>query len=277
MKLIKKASGSTILKLTKHDWVTIGKKSGWFKKEAKSYDSGLFVFTEGASFQTPSMGTVNVLSIDLETHLMSVRAEGREFIMDMDTYKEVDNVETYLASKREEIRRQEEERQRITQEREENMRRRHERQQLRVDRVADEDYFLLTGFIAAKGTITAQVPSDKVDEFEQQYREIKGRMPRDKSFEIADPNKKWYKQYRVHLPKAAVDTNLLGIIEKLGLDAKETKTQYDINDTYYVIRLLEMGFDIGKSSAGDVENIEKYIQDEYGDNAKNAFINGYMY
>jgi len=277
MKLIKKASGKRTLKLTKNEWVAIGSKNNWLKKEAKTYDSGLFVFTEGTSFQTPSLGTVDVLSIDLETHLMKVRAQGREFIMDMDTYKEVENVETYLAGKKEEIRRQEEEKQKIIQEKEEGQRARYEKQQLRVNRVADMDYFLLTGFIAANGTITAQVPPHKVDDFEQQYKEIKGRMPREKSFEITKPDSKWLMQYRVHLPKAKVDAALLGIMRKLGFDPKETQSQYDINDTKYVIGLLEMGFDIGKTSSVDVDVIETYIQDKYGDDAKVAYIDGYMY
>jgi len=41
--------------------------------------------------------------------------------------------------------------------------------------------------------------------------------------------------------------------------------------------MLEMGFDFGKPSPTDIDKIENYIRSNYGDDAGDAFINGYTY
>ena len=70
---------------------------------------------------------------------------------------------------------------------------------------------------------------------------------------------------------------MMAIIGKMGLDPKDSSSNYDINDTFYVMKLFEIGFDLGKTSVSDVDGIEEYIKNNYGEEAAAAFLQGYTY
>jgi hypothetical protein len=143
-------------------------------------------------------------------------------------------------------------------------------------RFADVNHFELTGFMAANGNLYAQVPSDQVDILEEEYKALRGKKPDPDMYEVTNVGSKWHRQYRVRLPGNKVTPDMLALMESMGLEPKKTKSgNYDIYDTHYVKKLLEMGFDFGKASPADVINIDNYIKKNYGDEASDAFIQGY--
>jgi len=253
-------------------------------KIASLYNNGWMIFTEGRSFTTPNLGDINILQIYLDTHLMKARAGNRELIMDMDSLEEVTDVASHMSRKSEELRLQREredaEHEQARLNRDEQAARqqaRLERRQTINQRFNDLNHFILTGFIAANGKISAQIPADQVKEFEKEYREIKGVNPEPHSFDIAKPESKWYKQYRIHIPKGVVSGAMEAIMNRMGLNPKSTSSNIDINDTYYVKKLLEMGFDFGTPTPSDVDKVEDYIRNNYGEDEGDAFIEGYSH
>jgi len=281
VKLFRMASNKAKLKFNKLDWIRIGEKAGWLKKQAESYNNGRMVFTEGESFSTPSWGRVTINSIDVDTALMTVTKEnGEAAIVDMDEIKEVKNVEEPMRAKRERqetLEREQEERRRV---REERIERTRARDSLMSKRFTGLESFFLMGFIANNGTISAQVPSDKVDSFEREYRGVKGMDPLRGSYEIADASSKWFRQYRIHLPKNKVDATVTGIMIALGFEPKTTSvnSNVDLNESRYVLRLFELGFDIGKNNSEQtIDIIEDNIRQAHGDDAADSFLEGVLY
>jgi len=237
-------------------------------------------FMEGSTFTTPKWGQVRILEVDLDKHLATIsKANGERSIIDMDTFQEVHDVANYMLQKEEEIKRKEERQQERAQkvtDRAERREEREERKNIIRSRFAEKENFVLAGFIAASGKITGQIPEAQIDKFEREYQEVKGKPPVPGSYSI-EKGSKWHKQLRIHIPKSKVDAYMMEIMVKMGLDPKVSSSNYDINDSFYVMKLFEIGFDIGKASASDVDGIEEYIKNNYGEESAAAFLQGYTY
>jgi len=282
MKLIKNSSANSNsfkLNINKQEWIDIGTKAQWFQKTAESYTSkGGINFYVGGTLNTRG-GMLTIESIDVENKLMSVRKEnGSTAMYDMDTLAEVSDVESYILQKQEQIREEEEAHAAAGQEREERVRRRNERRERLPRLFADEELYHFMGLIAAKGTIGAQVPDDKMSNFEKTYRDIKKRPMSHEIFEKIDQassSQKWFLQLRVHLPKSVFTQDELLMAQNLGFELKQTQSSYDINDTAFVKRLMGLGFDIGKNT-NNADLIASSIETSYGETAKEKFEEGYV-
>jgi len=289
MKIIKISStGEYELEIGKIAWQNRKIQSSLLKV-SKKYEGGLMPLEEGGYIQTPptKWGKAQIVDMDLDTILMTILTEqGENKIVDMDTLQEVTDIASHMDRKREEILQREQassaeraQREEDDREREETQRQREERKSIIQSRFTDDEHFILLGFIGANGNIIAQVPNleDKLKKFEIEYEEVKGKKPEEGSYETASPSSKWWRQYRIHIPRSVVDAYMLGIMNRMGLNPKATQSNYDINDSRYVLKIFEMGFDLGTPASQDVNAIEAHIRDQYGESAGDSFITGYAY
>jgi len=272
MKILKQGS-KTVLKMTRSEWEKVGKHAMWITAGYENPDG--LVFETGKTFNLGPRGKGIITSISEEDRVANLKLEdGTELILDMNILKPVADIESHRMQLAEERSIEEKIRSRT---RGENIREKNrERNQARMQALfaTGSRGFYLMGVIAKYGIITAQVPSDQVDNYDAFYKEIKGVPPLSGSYSISPAEDKYAKELRIHLSKSVISPELLSLISSLGLDAKKTQSGYDINSNGYVTELLHVGFDIGQPNSQNIPDIVAKIEKAFGHEAVDQFNHG---
>jgi len=263
--------------LSKSKWQEIGAKANWLgKTSATSYTNPLGIeLYEGKSLNLGAQGMAKIISMDFPNKIISLTKEdGSNVTMDMDTLEIVTNLEEHKKAREEK-----EKEKALRKDRQQRQRKRREENRKGVGVLFDSENksFFLMGFIAANGTLSAQVPRDQVAQYEKEHQEIKGYPPVTGSYDIASEEDKWYVQLRIHIPKTKMTMDIKNLFGILGFDLKETKASFDVNETPYIKKLLALGFDIGNPSKQHIQHIQDNIKKQYGDLPEQDFVAGVNY
>ena len=126
------------------------------------------------------------------------------------------------------------------------------------------------GYLSSFGIISADIPSDQRQWFEDMYKQLTGddaKLYLNKNYYLTKPESKYTLELRIKFPSTT--NKFKEILHALGVNIIESNNGMEINNNNFIKNLFQLGFHLGKNKDRSLDIAEKIRGVDI-----NAFIKG---